>query len=194
MLICKNVLSESDLDRLNLTEWTEGKSTLGSTHKKNSEIHNHEKADFIKQRILEHNNVRDYGFLKYMTTPRFNKYENGGKYNKHVDFFRQEGIRTDWSMTLFLSDPNTYEGGELVIEDKQIKLDAGDMVLYPSGRVHQVLPVTQGKRIAAIAWAESFVASYENRQLLMKLVDLSKKYPDEVDISCVYNNLLRKWS
>lgn len=193
MIICKQVISKDDCAKVldALENWEEGQSALGSEHKQNLEIKNHPLAQSIAEAIAKHPLIRKYSYIKQMTLPRFNKYVNSGKYADHVDFFRQEGIRTDWSMTLFLNED--YEGGELVIEGEEVKLAAGDMVLYPSGQIHRVNPVTKGERIAAIAWAESFIRSQEDRNILNKLVDvLSEK--NDVRLSYVYDNLLRKWA
>ena len=197
MIICKEVLTKNACKGIleSLKDWEEGQSALGSSHKDNQELKNHPLSETIKEAIISHPDVRKYSFIKYMTQPRFNKYQDQGKYNDHVDFFRQEGIRTDWSMTLFLNDQ--YEGGELVLQtpygEQQIKLPAGDMVIYPSGLIHRVNPVTKGERIAAISWAESFVEDHGNREILSTLVDIISDQPS-VKLSYVYDNLLRKWS
>lgn len=193
MIICREVLSKDAVKSItdNLRDWKEGQSVLGPDHKQNLEIKNHPLSDKVKEAIICHPDIKKYSFIKQITQPRFNKYSDQGKYNDHVDFFRQEGVRTDWSMTLFLSDD--YEGGELVIDGKSIKLPAGDLVMYPSGHIHRVNPVTRGKRLAAIAWAESYVEDCGNRKILQALVDVMQ-HTNDVKLSYVYNNLLKKWS
>jgi PKHD-type hydroxylase len=142
----------------------------------------------------------------------FNKYTNGGHYGTHVDSaIRQipntpHRLRTDLSATLFLSDPDEYQGGELTIEDAngfyQVKLPAGDMILYESGRMHNVSPVTEGSRIACVFWVQSMVRSAEHRSILLDL-DISIQtitqkagnvsHAELVRLTGVYHNLLRLW-
>src|SRR5579864_4130315 len=111
--------------------------------------------------------------------PLFNRYRGGQGYGNHVDGGVRPvagsamRVRTDLSATLFLSDPADYDGGELLVEDtfgaRNIKLAAGDMVLYPGTSVHQVRPVTRGQRIAAFFWIQSMVRGNEQRALLYAL-------------------------
>ena len=147
-----------------------------------------------------------------ISPPMFNKYTNGGHYGTHVDSaIRQipntpHRLRTDLSATLFLSDPDEYQGGELTIEDAngsyQVKLPAGDMILYESGRMHNVSPVTEGSRIACVFWVQSMVRSAEHRSILLDL-DISIQtitqkagnvsHAELVRLTGVYHNLLRLW-
>ncbi len=144
--------------------------------------------------------------------PVFNLYQSGGHYGTHSDaaLMRLPGsglsIRSDLSATLFLSDPEDYDGGELLIEEQfgaqAVKLEAGDMVLYPSSSLHQVTAVTRGQRICAITWMQSAVADTSARALLFDLdqsiQSLSAgRAPDDRDIDRlvhVYHNLLRRWA
>lgn len=143
--------------------------------------------------------------------PRFNCYREGGEYGAHVDnaVLSLPGtsmrVRSDLSATLFLSDPDGYEGGELVVEDTygihSVKLPAGQLVLYPSTSLHRVNPVTRGQRLAAFFWVQSLVRHDSQRQVLLELdlaiQDLSQRLPDEPMLSRlmgVYHNLLRQWS
>jgi len=144
--------------------------------------------------------------------PMFNLYRGGGHYGTHVDsalMRRPDSARTmrsDLSATLFLSDPEDYDGGELVIEGQYggqaVKLPAGDMILYPSSSLHQVTPVTRGERVAAVTWMQSAVADASARAMLFDLDQsiqaLSKNRPaDDPDIdrlAQVYHNLLRRWA
>lgn len=143
--------------------------------------------------------------------PRFNRYEGGGNYGSHVDnaILTVPGgghrIRTDLSATLFFSDPDEYDGGELVIEDTygthRVKLPAGHMVLYPGASLHQVTPVTRGARYAAFFWIQSLVRDDGQRALLLNLdtaiQDLTVATPDHPALGRllgVYHNLLRTWA
>ncbi|CAD5107968.1 Fe2+-dependent dioxygenase [Zestomonas carbonaria] len=143
--------------------------------------------------------------------PRFNRYAEGGTYGNHIDnaIFSVPGtphrIRADLSATLFFSEPDEYEGGELVIEDSygshRVKLPAGHLVLYPSGSLHRVEPVTRGARLAAFFWIQSLVREDNQRAMLLELDDaiqaLTREVPDSpelVRLTGVYHNLLRHWS
>ncbi|MEH8021957.1 Fe2+-dependent dioxygenase [Rheinheimera metallidurans] len=143
--------------------------------------------------------------------PLFNCYQGGQSFGVHVDnAIRQVPgtpvkVRTDLSMTLFFSEPDEYDGGELVIEDTfgahKVKLAAGDMVLYPSTSLHKVTPVTRGRRLASFFWLQSMVASDEKRSLLfdmdMAIQSLRQQVADSqeiVQLTGVYHNLLRQWA
>jgi PKHD-type hydroxylase len=142
--------------------------------------------------------------------PLFNRYDAGMVFDTHVDnairFAGPVRFRTDLSMTLFLSDPEDYGGGELVVEDAYgehaVKLPAGDMVLYPASSLHRVTPVTRGSRWAAFFWAQSMVRSDEQRALLWNIDNairgLSAKVgrddPEVVSLTGAYHNLLRMWA
>jgi len=144
--------------------------------------------------------------------PVFNLYQDGGHYGTHVDSAlmrlgeRNLTIRSDLSATVFLSEPDEYDGGELVIEEayggQAVKLAAGDMVLYPSSSLHQVTPVTRGRRICAITWMQSAVADAGARALLFDLdqsirslsAGRAKDDPDIDRLIHVYHNLIRRWA
>ncbi|WP_409524531.1 Fe2+-dependent dioxygenase [Nitrincola sp. MINF-07-Sa-05] len=148
--------------------------------------------------------------------PMFNCYCDGGEFGYHIDnAIRQVPgtpvkIRTDLSMTLFLSEPQDYEGGELVIEDtfgtQCIKLAAGDMVLYPSSSLHRVTPVTKGQRISAFFWLQSLVRDNEQRRTLYQLdqsiqglrrnrIEDAQADAEHIErLIGVYHNLLRQGS
>jgi len=143
--------------------------------------------------------------------PLFNRYRGGQSFGNHVDnAIRQISgtplrIRTDLSATLFLAQPDEYDGGELVVEDTygvhQVKLPAGHMVLYPSTSLHHVRPVTRGARIASFFWIQSMLRDDGERTLLFDLdnaiqrltVDLPD-HPAAVQLTAVYHNLVRRWA
>jgi PKHD-type hydroxylase len=149
---------------------------------------------------------------KRIFPPLFNRYE--GEHNtfgNHIDnavrhcSLTGERVRTDLSATLFLSDPDDYDGGELVIEDTYgshaVKLPAGDMVLYPGSSLHRVEPVTRGARVASFFWIESMVRETERRRLLfemdMAILELRETQGDSVptvNLTGCYHNLLRMWA
>jgi PKHD-type hydroxylase len=117
-----------------------------------------------------------------------------------------ERVRTDLSATLFLSDPADYDGGELTIEDtygqRSVKLDAGDLVLYPSTSLHRVMPVTRGVRLASFFWIQSMVRDNERRSLLYELDSIVQKlggagsaqHDEALRLAGVYHNLIRFWA
>jgi len=143
--------------------------------------------------------------------PLFNRYQGGQSFGTHVDnAIRQitgtsHRIRTDLSATLFFSQPDEYEGGELIVEDtygvQTVKLPAGHMVLYPASSLHQVRPVTRGARVSSFFWIQSMVREDSERTLLFDL-DVSIQRlnsergdnPIAVQLTGVYHNLLRRWA
>ena len=144
--------------------------------------------------------------------PLFNRYEGGETFGQHVDNavrirrgsdFR---IRSDLSATLFLADPDSYDGGELVIEgqfgEQSVKLPAGHMVLYPASSLHRVTPVTRGARIASFFWIQSMVRDEGARRILFELdqsvqaigQDRGQDDAEVIRLTGVYHNLLRRWA
>jgi PKHD-type hydroxylase len=142
--------------------------------------------------------------------PLFNAYEGGEHFGTHVDnAIRQRGnvrIRSDLSATLFLEEPEAYDGGELVIEEmygpQSVRLPAGDLVLYPSKSLHRVTPVTRGRRVASFFWIQSLVRDDADRETLFRLdvaiqrvsADRGPKDAAVLELTAVYHNLLRRWT
>jgi PKHD-type hydroxylase len=143
--------------------------------------------------------------------PLFNRYEGGEAFGNHVDnAIRQvpgsgQRVRTDISATIFLSAPEDYDGGELVIDDTygphSVKLPAGHMVLYPATSLHRVTPVTRGVRLASFLWIQSLVRDDAERTLLfdmdMAIIRLRRQIGDDESVLAltgVYHNLLRRWT
>ncbi|HVG38821.1 MAG TPA: Fe2+-dependent dioxygenase [Pyrinomonadaceae bacterium] len=143
--------------------------------------------------------------------PLFNCYEAGQSFGTHIDnAIRQVAgtghrVRTDLSATLFLSSPEEYDGGELVVEDTYgvhtVKLPAGHLILYPASSLHHVRPVTRGARLASFFWIQSMVRDDGERTLLfdldMAIQRLNQEAPDHpsgVQLTGVYHNLLRRWA
>jgi PKHD-type hydroxylase len=143
--------------------------------------------------------------------PLFNRYEPGMAFGAHVDNAIREvtssplRVRTDLSATLFLSRPDEYDGGELVVDDTYgahaVKLPAGDLILYPASSLHRVDPVTRGVRLASIFWVQSMVGDDAKRSLLFDLdmaisqvTETSPDSPAVVALTGCYHNLLRRWS
>ncbi len=141
---------------------------------------------------------------KALTPLMISRYRPGKQYGTHVDDALMRGMRTDVSFTLFLADPETYEGGELVIEssagEQSFKLPAGSMIVYPSTTLHRVAPVSKGERLAVVGWARSFIRSAEQREILFDL-ETARRAVFEVQgkseafdqLSKCGANLLRMW-
>jgi len=139
--------------------------------------------------------------------PIFNRYDVGMTYGSHVDnaiMGEPAGIRSDVSATLFLSPPDSYEGGELVLQEhqseKRIKLPAGGIVVYASTNVHRVEPVRRGTRIAAIFWIQSLVRDEPKREILYDLNEILAGLRSKLDgneqmaLASIYSNLMRQWA
>jgi PKHD-type hydroxylase len=143
--------------------------------------------------------------------PLFNRYDASMSFGSHVDNAIRPipgtplRIRTDVSATLFLSDPESYDGGELVVEDTygshEVKLPAGDLIIYPSTSLHHVTPVTRGVRLASFFWVQSMIRDVSQRALLFDLdtaiQQLNQEVPQSpslVMLTGVYHNLLRQWA
>jgi PKHD-type hydroxylase len=139
--------------------------------------------------------------------PTFNRYDVGMTYGSHVDNAIMGGdrsVRSDVSATLFLSPPESYEGGELILQEHQserrIKLPAGSMVVYASTNVHRVEPVKRGSRIAAVFWIQSLVREESKREILYDLNEILAGLHDKLDpnermaLTSIYSNLMREWA
>lgn len=222
MIRIPQVLSKEEVKQIRAeleeASWQDGKQTAGHLAvnvKRNLQLEPGALADKISAMILEklggHPIFISAVLPLKVHKPRVNRYEGGGNYGFHVDNAIQMNpatsgrVRTDVSSTLFLSEPEEYEGGELVIKDtygnQRVKLPAGDMIVYPGTSLHQVTPVTQGTRLAAFLWTQSMVRDDTQRSLLFELdcaiQNLTNTLPDSPEIlrlSGVYHNLLRQWS
>lgn len=204
---------------LDATDWVDGRVTAGhqsARAKDNLQLpEDHEHAKTLGDTIiaaLERNSLFMAAALPLKVfPPLFNRYQNGQSFGNHVDnAIRQvpgtpHRVRTDLSATLFFSDPNEYDGGELVVEDTygvhSVKLPAGHLILYPASSVHHVRPVTRGARIASFFWIQSMVRDDGERTLLFDLdvaiQRLAGDVPDHtsvVELTSLYHNLLRRWA
>ncbi|MCW5685045.1 MAG: Fe2+-dependent dioxygenase [Pseudolabrys sp.] len=146
---------------------------------------------------------------KQVFPPLFNRYDPGMTFGNHVDNAVRSGngarIRTDVSSTLFISSPEDYDGGELIVEDTygahSVKLPAGDMIVYPATSLHRVTPITRGSRICSFFWTQSMIRDEAQRALLfdldMAIMRLAGDHPEHasvVELTAVYHNLLRQWA
>jgi PKHD-type hydroxylase len=197
--------------------WNDGKATAGylsSRVKENSQLREN---DPVARRLggmildaLDKNQLFISAALPLkVVPPLFNRYAGGQSYGGHIDGAVRpvpgtpHRVRTDLSATLFLSTPEDYDGGELVIEDiaRRIKLPAGDMILYSGTSIHHVEPVTRGARLAAFFWVQSMVREDSRRDVLFQidtaLQELGRDVPGHhstVRLAGAYHNLLRLWS
>jgi PKHD-type hydroxylase len=198
--------------------WADGKATAGAQAalaKNNEQLPPDSDAARALQAMVTTALERTPRFLaaalpRKLFPPQFNRYSGAqNAYGSHVDnavrFAGPLRVRTDLSCTVFLSEPEEYDGGELVIhgagEPLAVKLPAGQAVLYPGTSVHEVAPVTRGTRLASFFWIESMVRSNEQRQLLLELDDAIMRLrtehgdnPSTVALTGTYHNLLRMWA
>ncbi|MEO3714424.1 MULTISPECIES: Fe2+-dependent dioxygenase [Roseateles] len=148
---------------------------------------------------------------RHVLPPMFNRYQGGGQYGNHIDNALQtdrrsgQVVRTDVSTTVFLSEPEEYEGGELIVEDSygthEVKLAAGDAIVYPSTSLHRVEPVRSGARIASFLWTQSLVRDAWRRAMLfeldMTIVKLRGQLGDNAEVTALtghYHKLLQQWA
>jgi PKHD-type hydroxylase len=218
-----NVLTEQQVAdarrQLDAAEWIDGRATAGhqsARAKDNMQLPEDSpvsrKLGEVVIAALERNALFASAALPLrIFPPLFNRYQGGQAFGVHVDnAVRQvrgtaHRVRTDLSVTLFLTAPEEYQGGELIVEDtygaQTIKLPAGHMVLYPSSSLHKVQPVTAGSRVASFFWIQSMVRGDSERAVLFDLdlaiQRLNRDTPDHpsiVQLTGVYHNLLRRWA
>lgn len=200
-------------------EWVDGRVTAGhqsSRTKDNQQIpENHKIAKQLGEIVLSALGKNalfvSAALPAKVFPPLFNRYQGGQSFGTHIDnAIRQvpgtaHYVRTDISATLFLAEPEEYEGGELVVEDTygvhKVKLPAGHMVLYPASSLHRVNAVTKGARVASFFWVQSMVRDDSKRTILFDLdlaiQKLNKDIPNHqslVQLTGVYHNLLRSWA
>jgi PKHD-type hydroxylase len=222
MILCiADVLTAKDLDAINsalhTAKFVDGKTTAGwhaRLVKHNTQLQDDGSAavQHLKASIsqaLQRNTLFQMAVMpKVIRETLFSRYDSGMSYGSHVDnavMGQSELMRSDVSLTLFLSQPETYDGGELVIESSQgeqgYKLPAGSMIVYPSTTLHRVEPVTSGSRLAAVTWVQSLVRDSAQREILFDLdtarqilFEKSGKTSEFDLISKSYANLLRQWA
>ena len=206
---------------LDTADWADGRVTAGyqsAKAKDNAQLPEDSPAArqlgaVVLEALSRNSTFFSAALPKRIYPPLFNRYTSGQSFGFHVDnavrYDRSRGqaeaIRTDLSATLFLTSPQDYDGGELIIEDtygtQSIKLPAGHMVLYPGTSLHKVTPVTRGARVASFFWIQSMVRDDGHRRLMFEL-DLSIRrltadvpnHPALVQLTGVYHNLLRQWT
>lgn len=225
MLICvPDVLSKTEIAEFRLimdtAAWEDGRSTAGAQSalvKKNEQLPpNGETARQLGQRIIKALTGNalfiSAAIPLHIFPPLFNRYGPGHHFGVHVDnavrgdHLSGLRIRTDLSVTLFLSEPDEYDGAELVVEDyygsHEIKLPAGHLVLYPASSLHMVTPITRGTRVASFFWLQSMIRDAHARSLIFDLDTtiqslvnrLGRDDPETVKLTGVYHNLIRYWA
>lgn len=223
LLAIPNVLTQEQVQycrtQLNTAVWVNGRVTAGyqgSLVKDNVQLPENapiarELSDLVLSALERNPLFISAALPAQVYPPLFNRYENGGHFGAHIDNAVRlrpdngQKIRTDMSATLFLAEPDEYDGGVLQIEDTygvhEIKLPAGHMVLYPATSLHRVTPVTRGMRIASFFWIQSLVREDVQRALLFDMdnaiQNLNTTHADEraiVQLTGCYHNLLRMWS
>ncbi len=204
--------------RLNQSDWVDGKATVGvqgAQVKKNRQlpvdgIIARELGEIILTALYRNPVFMSAALPLRIVPPLFNAYAGGEHYGFHVDGAirlvpgSNLSLRTDVSSTLFLSEPEEYDGGELIVQDTygshEVKLPAGDLILYPSTSLHQVEPVTRGERVCSFFWTQSMVRDDWQRNMLYELdcniQSLRQQLGDSAEIVGLtghYHNLLRQW-
>lgn len=224
LLVIPNVLTKAEVaefrQKMDSADWVDGKVTAGSQSrlaKVNQQLP--ESSDlartlgqYILQKLGQNELFLTAALPDQTYPPLFNRYGEGMSFGSHIDNamrpIKGTGtlIRTDISSTLFLSEPEDYDGGVLTIETQygaqEVKLRAGDMILYPGTSVHHVTEVTRGVRVAAFFWTQSLVRDAHLRGLLFDLdqsiqaisASLGGDHAEVIRLTGLYHNLLRQWS
>lgn len=225
MLLCiPDVLTPDDARRCReaalAADWEDGRATAGpqsAAVKSNRQLPLDSRVgaslgEAISRALLSNALFLSAALPLRIMPPMFNRYGHGQTFGAHVDnaIRRVRGmdatIRTDLSATLFLSDPDSYEGGELTVETpsgaQAVKLPAGHMVLYPATSLHLVTPVTRGERISSFFWVQSMIRSAERRTILFDLdqtiqeiqAQAGHEDPNGLRLTGIYHNLIRQWA
>ena len=223
MLHIPEVLTRDQVSRmrraLDDADWSDGRATVGvqgAQVKRNRQLPETsplavELGSVILAALASHAMYISAALPLRTVPPLFNSYAGGEHYGAHVDGAVRNvpgsalPLRTDLSCTLFLADPEEYEGGELVVMDTygthEVKLPAGDLILYPSSSVHKVEPVTRGVRVCSFFWVQSMVRDDARRAMLTELDQTIQRLRqqigdsgDVVSLTSHYHNLLRMWA
>jgi len=221
LLPIKNVLTRDQLEGaralLKPIEFRDGKASAGlaaARVKQNVEADRNAATisqidNLVMNALVRHPDYRTGALPLKVAAPFYARYVPGMRYGDHVDDPVMGGVeglyRTDIAITIFLSSPDEYDGGELVVQsafgEQRVKLPAGDGVLYPASSLHHVAEVTRGERLVAVTWVQSMVRDPAKRELLYQLNQarevLLKKSPDAPEtaqVNTAYVNLVRRWS
>lgn len=220
-VVLQQVLASEDLARvregLAAAQWRSGKRTAGAAARDLKDNLQADGADarvqaletFVVEALRRHPLFEIAARPARLTRVMFSRYEPGMTYGVHTDDalmgISEDRIRTDLAFTIFLEARDAYDGGALVVQsalgDQEIRLDAGDAIIYPAGSIHSVAPVTRGARLAAVGWIESFVADAAQRETLFDLsiarARMAKANASQDDLLLLdksISNLLRMWA
>ena len=216
MLVLSQVLTPAEAAVLHETAQTltydDGKLTAGRfarSVKANDQATKSAERDAIFDKVTRalsaHGVFRSAARPKAISPLILSRYQAGQTYGLHVDDALMSGLRTDLSFTLFLAPPDSYDGGALIVEDhfepRAVKLAAGDMILYGSGTLHQVEPVTRGERIAVVGWVQSLIRDAGQREILFDLDQAVETAHAEGGKTALFDaltktrsNLIRMWA
>lgn len=218
LVLLQGVLPTGDIarvrDGLSRAVWVDGRKTAGPAAKgvkANEQAQRSEAeralAQFVADALARHSVFQACACPSRPLHILFSRYQPGMGYGLHNDDALmgkgEARIRTDFAITLFLADPESYAGGELVLDapagEQSIKLAAGDGVLYAAGALHRVEPVTAGERVAAIAWGQSLIRDAGARALMFDLIQARWALPNEASeaalrLDQVLANLMRRWA
>lgn len=219
-----NVLSKEQVaefrQMMETANWVGGKvtaGTLSASVKQNQQLSEqdpltHHLSELVIQAIWKHPVFQAAALPCQIIPPLFNRYDEHESFGFHVDNSIRlirgtaQQMRTDLSCTLFLSEPEEYEGGDLVIEDTygyhEVKLPAGDVVLYPATSLHEVSSIISGTRFASFFWVQSMIRDDAERHMLFNLdqsiqslrMQLGDQHEEVVKLTNLYHNLMRKWA
>lgn len=204
---------------LDAAEWVDGRITAGhqGAHVKNNvqlppgSPAGRQVGEMINTALAANPLFMSAALPLRVLPPAFNRYEGGQTFGTHIDgairsLPNGQRLRTDLSCTLFLTPPEDYDGGELIVEDtygsKSVKLPAGHLILYPSTSLHQVTPVTRGARVSSFFWLQSMVRDNAHRAMLYDMdvaiqrltAEAGATNPSVISLTGIYHNLLRHWS
>ncbi len=204
---------------LEAADWADGRETVGpqgAQVKRNRQLPDdsplRRKLGDVVLAALASNSLYHAAALPQRTLPpRFNRYEGGGQYGFHIDGSvmalpdQVTQLRSDIACTLFINDPASYDGGELITSDTygehEVKLPAGDLIVYPASSLHRVAPVTRGVRLAAFFWVQSLIRDDARRRMLFELDASIRTLTNEganraavLQLTGTYHNLLRMWA
>ncbi len=220
MLILEGVLAPEAVARvragLEAASWADGRATAGPAAravKNNLQARGADTAigalaDFVEEALRRHPVFALAARPRRLTRLMFSRYEPGMTYGAHTDDALMGGadpVRTDLAFTIFLAEPETYEGGALAIDsalgEQEVKLNAGDAILYPAGSIHRVTPVSSGVRLACVGWVQSFIADAARREILFDLAQARARLEgagaargDLLVLDKAISNLLRMWA
>ncbi|MDX1571825.1 MAG: Fe2+-dependent dioxygenase [Xanthomonadales bacterium] len=213
----KQVLQPEQVDKLRemakTVRFVDGRVTNRRSRTKNNlqvpqdDPNCEEPGRIVRDALFRHPEFAQWAYPKRVARPTLSRYEVGMYYGRHCDeavFASQPPMRSDASCTVFISEPEEYDGGDLVMhlgpERLKIKYAAGDAVLYPTDAVHEVTEVTRGARLVAITWIQSYIQDAKDREIMGRYDSLVRKLLPEadadtqMDFEYVRTNLFRKWA